>query len=171
MRVRIVVADQGESRFYDTTRRSGRLQPAGHITDPTAHLHDRDLKTDRPGRTFDRAATGFGRRGAVSHHAVGGERRPRKIQAKRFARRIAVELRNAWAIKVFERIVLMAGPSFLGLLREALPASLRALVVAEVGKDLVHQTDREVRTHLPEAAFQDAAIARDKRRRSSFAVD
>ena len=57
MRIRIIVADQSEARFYDTVRPGGRLQPAGRMTDPTAHLHDRDLKSDRPGRTFDRAAT------------------------------------------------------------------------------------------------------------------
>jgi protein required for attachment to host cells len=118
-----------------------------------AHLHDRDLKSDRPGRTYDRAATGTGRRGASAHHATGGERRPRKIEAQRFARRIVAELGKSTGKKGIDRLVLMAGPAFLGLLREALPASMRKLVVAEINRDLVHQTEAEVRSHIPEAAF------------------
>ena len=154
MRVRIIVADQSEARFYDTARSGGRLQPAGRMTDPTAHLHDRDLKSDRPGRTFDRAATGGQRRGSVAHHATGGERRPRKIQAQRFARRIATELRKSGRTKSFDRLVVMAGPPFLGVLRAALPAAVRKVVVAEIRRDLVHQTAAEVRAHMPAAAFQ-----------------
>ena len=34
MRVRIVVADQGEARFYDIARPDAVLQPAGRLTDP-----------------------------------------------------------------------------------------------------------------------------------------
>jgi protein required for attachment to host cells len=50
-------------------------------------------------------------------------------------------------------MILMAGPTFLGLLREALPAALRACVAAEIRKDLVHQATGVVRAHLPEEAF------------------
>jgi protein required for attachment to host cells len=89
----------------------------------------------------------------VAHHATGGERRPRKIQAQRFARRIATELGKAGRAKRFDRLVLMAAPSFLGQLRAALPAAMRKLVVAEVNRDLVHQTVAEVRSHLPDTAF------------------
>jgi protein required for attachment to host cells len=152
MQIRIIVADQSEARFYDTARRGARLKSAGRLTDPLAHLHDRELKSDRPGRTFNRAA-GRGRRGASAHHATGGERSPRKIEAQRFARRIVAELRKSTGKKGVDRLILMAGPSFLGLLRQALPASLRKLVVAEIHRDLVHQTEAEVRSHIPESAF------------------
>ena len=39
-------------------------------------LHDRDLKSDRPGRVYNSAAAPRGRRGAMAHHATGGERTP-----------------------------------------------------------------------------------------------
>lgn len=153
MRIRIVVADQSEARFYDTERPRGRLQLVGRLTDPTAHLHDRDLKSDRPGRVFTSARAGGGRRGAAAHHATGGERRPRRIQAQRFARRIATELEKARRDNRFDRMILMAGPTFLGLLRDALPTALRARVAAEIRKDLVHQDTGVLRAHLPEEAF------------------
>jgi len=55
--------------------------------------------------------------------------------------------------KEFDRLVVMAGPGFLGLLREALPDHVRESVAAEVPKDLVHEPLEAVKSHLPPAAF------------------
>ena len=38
---------------------------------------------------------------------------------------------------------------FLGLLRQALPAWMRAAIVAEVAKDLVHEDVEAIIRHLP----------------------
>jgi len=160
MRTRILVADQSEARFYDL-QRGTPMQIAGRITDADARLHNRDLKSDRPGRVFDRAAGPGARRGTVGHHATGGENTPRKHAAVLFARRIAAELERARRDKKFDRLIVMAGPPFLGVLRAALPAALRKVTVAEVGKDLVHQTESVVRAHLPTAAFTTEMSASD----------
>jgi protein required for attachment to host cells len=154
MRVRVVVADQSEARFYDAEHRDSGLRAAGGLTDPQAHLHDRDFKSDRPGRVFDHAPTPGGRRGATAHHATGGERRPRKHEAERFARTIATQIQSAYRQNEFDRLILMAAPGFLGLLRRALPASVGTIVAAEVGKDLVHETATAVAAHMPPEAFQ-----------------
>ena len=55
---------------------------------------------------------------------------------------------------VFERLVLMANPRFLGMLRRVLPPRLGECVAAAVPKDLVHQGERAVRAHLPEDALR-----------------
>lgn len=156
MRVRIVVADQSEARFYDAEHRDSGLRPAGGLTDPLAHLHDRDFKSDRPGRVFDHAPAAGSRRGATAHHGTGGERRPRKHEAELFARRIAEQTQTAYQQHEFDRLILMAAPGFLGLLRQALPDSMRALVVREIGKDLVHEAATAVEAHLPVDAFHGA---------------
>ncbi|HVC31637.1 MAG TPA: host attachment protein [Steroidobacteraceae bacterium] len=156
MRIRIVVADQSEARFYDAEHRDSGLQLIGRLTDPLAHLHDRDFGSDRPGRVFDHAPLP-GRRGATAHHATGGERRPRKHEAELFARRIAAQIETAYRQNEFDRLILMAAPGFLGLLRQALPVSIRATVAAEVGKDLVHEPDKAVETHMPADAFHPVA--------------
>ncbi|MSQ92422.1 MAG: hypothetical protein EXR87_05755 [Gammaproteobacteria bacterium] len=100
------------------------------------------------------AAGGSGRRGAVAHHAAGGESRPRKQVANVFARRIVTELVAAKRHRQFDRLVLIVAPSFLGILRKALPQSLQTAVEAEVAKDLQHQTVDEVRAHIPQSVFQ-----------------
>jgi protein required for attachment to host cells len=149
VRVRIVVADESEARFYDIGSRGGPLQLAGRVENPGGRLRDRDLKSDRPGRVFDRAPAAGQRRAAVAHHATGGERRPHKQETQRFARQIVRTLEAARREDQFDRLVLMAGAPFLGTLRAALQKSVRATIVAEVRKDLVHQTEREVRIHVP----------------------
>ncbi len=157
MIIRIVVANEGEAHFYDTSRPGAPLTEAGHLENPSAHLHDRDLKSDRPGRVFDRAPSGTGRRGAVSHHGVGGERRPRRHEAELFARHVVEALETARREERFERVVLIAAPAFLGLLRAALPKSLRSSVAAEVDKDLVRQPEEAIQAQLPRAAFRQEA--------------
>ena len=156
MRVRIVVADQAEAHFYDVEPPDPALHPAGQLAEARARLHDRDLVSDRPGRVFDHAPAASGRRGAVAHHATGaeGERRPHRHVATLFARRIAEALALAQREGRIDRIVLMAEPRFLGLMRRALPAELAAIVAVEIPKDLVHQAEAVVRAHLPPAALR-----------------
>jgi protein required for attachment to host cells len=154
LRVRVLVADESEARFYNIAGPGEPLELRGQVSNPKAHQHDRDLKSDRPGRVFDHAP-GTGRRGAVAHHATGGERRPRAEEARRFARRIARELAQAQQQDRCDRLVLIAGPRFLGTLRAALRKSVRDAV--EVPRDLVHQGEEAVRQHLPGELFKPAA--------------
>ncbi len=158
MRVRIVVANQAEAVFYDVDSLISTPRLRTRLTDPLAHLHDRDFKSDRPGRVFDHAASTSGRRGATAHHGTQGERRPRKHEAALFARRVAEQLEQARRQGEFDRLVLMAAPGFLGLLRKAIPSAIRTRVAAEVGKDLVHESARTIRVHVSEQAFRELPV-------------
>lgn len=146
MRTRVVVADQSEARYYEL---SDSLQFIRKLTHPEAHMRDRDLVSDRPGRVFDHANMTGGRRGGVAHHSTGGERTPRKVEAARFARRIVRELATDRLQRQYERLVLISGPAFLGLLRTSMPNALQAAVILEVEKDLVHCSDEIIRTYIP----------------------
>jgi protein required for attachment to host cells len=157
MIVRIVVANEGEVRFYDTSRHDAPLKEAGRLENPAARMHDRDLKSDRPGRVFHSAPSGARRRGAVAHHGVGGETSPRRHEAGLFAKHVVEELVKAHREERFERIVLIAAPAFLGRLREALPKSLRSSVAAEVDKDVVNHPEDAIQALLPPAAFRQEA--------------
>jgi protein required for attachment to host cells len=154
MIARIVVANQSEAIFFDSSGPASPLRAAGRLDNPDARLHDRELKSDRPGRVFTSASAGHGRRGAVAHHSAGGEQSPREHVATVFARRIADELVTARQDKKFDRLVLIVAPAFLGILRKALPESLQSVVSAEVPKDLQDPTDDVVREHIPAQAFQ-----------------
>ncbi|TAK55726.1 MAG: host attachment protein [Gammaproteobacteria bacterium] len=149
MITRIVVADHAGVRFFDASGPRAALREAGSLDNPGARLPDRALKSDRPGRVFARAATAGIRRGAVAHSATGGERRPQRHAAEVFARRIVRELGAARRAGAFDRLILVAGPTFLGELRQVLPKALHQVVAAELRKDLTRASAAELRRQLP----------------------
>jgi protein required for attachment to host cells len=148
MPIRIVVADQSDARLYELAARGEPLAFVRELQNPQAHLHERDLVSDRPARRFANAP-GTRRRGAVVHHATGGENTAHKRLAEHFARQLADELEKERAAGAYDRLVIMAAPAFLGMLRAQIGKAVRACVVAEVHHDLVHQPEEVVRAHLP----------------------
>lgn len=150
MRIRIVVADQSEARFFDVSGYRRPLVPAGNLLNPAARLHTRDLDGDRPGRTLARGLRGH--RGGASHdYAPANTTRRRASQL--FARRIATELDVARRAGRFERLVVVAAPAFLGELRAALSAGCLACLASTVNKDVVHQGARDPRAWLGREIF------------------
>jgi len=143
-RIRIVVADQAEAIFYDAASLAAQPQQVARITDPIAHLHDRDLVSDRPGRTYESVG---GQR-----HAIARENDPRQQEATRFAKRISRRLDEARRKGEFDELIVVAGPPFLGVIREQMSRPTRACVVHEIRKDLVHSPVDSLRRHLPRSA-------------------
>jgi len=144
--IRIVVADQAEAIFYDAQSLDARPKEVGRISDPLARKHDRDLVSDRPGRTYESLGP--------ARHAVAGENDARHQEAVRFARRISCRLDDALSRHEFDELVVVAGPPFLGLLRKELSEQVRRRVVHTIGKDLVHGPVESLREHLPESAAE-----------------
>jgi protein required for attachment to host cells len=138
MRVRLIVADHGEARFYDLDGIDSRLRAAGKLLDPQPETGETELAV----------------RGPSASRAPDSEPRPRKDAAMRFARQIGAELETARRSGGFDRIVLLAGPSFIGLLRSALPEGVRATLVAEVRKDLIGQEESLIQAYVPPEAFE-----------------
>jgi len=154
MLTRIVVADQAEARFYDAIGFAHPLKFVGSLTNPTAHLRDQDLTSDRPGRVFKGSSSAPGRRrGATLRHSTGGEHTPLRHAVHLFAHRIAAELESARRASRFGRLVLIAAPAILGELRAALTPAVRPCVVSTVVKDVVHRRTSDLRRYLPRAAF------------------
>ncbi|HET7202582.1 MAG TPA: host attachment protein [Steroidobacteraceae bacterium] len=141
-RIRIVVADQAEAIFYDSTSLERPPKEVIRLADAAAHLHERDLRSDRPGRSH---ASGGGAR-----HALDPVSQARKIEAARFARRIARRLDEARRRDEFDDLILVAGSRFLGMVRRELSKPTTARVVHEVAKDLVHSPVADLRRHLPQ---------------------
>ena len=153
MSIRIVVADQANAQLYEIEHRhqlqdNVPLRAVGELSDPAAHLHDRDFRSDRPGRSFDRAPLRGNRRGATAHHGMGAERQARTHESERFARQIAETLLVADQGRHINQLVLIAAPRFLGALRAALSDSLRQRVTTEIHRDLTHAPERALREHL-----------------------
>lgn len=137
----ILIADQTKATIYTVANPRGPLEEVEQLHHPEGRGRAQELKSDRPGRAFD--SNGQGR------HAMGSCVDPREQESIRFAGQIARRLRAAFNSKRHNRLCVVAGPHFLGLLREKLgrPANLR---ITEIRKNLGQYNAREVRSMLPE---------------------
>lgn len=149
MRVRVVVADECEASFFDVDRVHAPMRLTTKLEDDRGRMQDRELETDKPGRSFSRMTHG--------RSAMDGERSTQRHLQTRFARRIAKEIDKARHRHEFGRLVIMAGPRMLGLIREALPQKTQSAVTMEITKDVVHQDADTIRSYLPKGVFSELA--------------
>jgi len=137
----IVVADQSKARIFTVDDPTGALLDVEQLAHPEARERARELGSDRPGRSFDSAGQG--------RHAMGTSVAPKEQEAIRFAKQISDHLNAACKAGRCDRLYLVAGPHFLGLLREQLEP-LNNVEITEIGKNLGQYSPHEIRPHLPE---------------------
>jgi protein required for attachment to host cells len=155
MNIRIVVADEREANFFDTSALNSPLSAQGSIHNPTGGRKDRDLETDREGRRFGGTVgvTHGGGPAQSHHHGVDGERSTERHELTLFAKEVGQRVEAGRVNHEFEKLILVAPPKMLGLLRQALPPQSQALLAAEVPKDIVHQGPEAIRQVVPREAF------------------
>ena len=134
----VVVADRARGRIFSATSPKSALTEIEDLVHPEARAHERDLTTDRPGR------------GPGSHRAMGTQNKVREHEASDFARELAARLEAGRVNTDFTKLVLVAAPDFLGLLRKSLNPHVEKLVTREVTKNLTQLTPADIRAHLPE---------------------
>jgi protein required for attachment to host cells len=137
----VLVADSAVARIFTARGPDGPLNEVESLSHTASRLHERDLASDRPGRTFD--SVGGGR------HAKELEVSPKEEEAVRFAEQLAERMHAGRTAGEFDRLMVVAAPRFLGLLREKLDPATRALVGFELDKDLTRHIPEEIRSHLP----------------------
>ena len=142
--VRVVVADERDATFFDLTKPQAPLEERGSLHNDAARP-DRELETDRPGRRFG------GTHG--NRHAVDGERSTQRHETELFAKQVCQALDGARTRHEFDRLVIIAAPRMLGMLRESLPAPCQAVVAAEVAKDFSLDQIDSIRDAVPRDAF------------------
>ena len=128
-----------------STEAPSRLVEREALEHPEGRLRSQAINADRPGRSFESAG--------AKRHAMTREVDPKKQEAIVFAQSVADHLENARRKEEVARLVLIAAPEFLGLLRDAMTVELRRLVVAEFSLDLAHMSPQEIRAHLPQTLF------------------
>jgi protein required for attachment to host cells len=136
----VVVADQSKARIFTVADPRGALLGVGELEHPEARGREQTLTSDRPGRSFD--SKGQGR------HAMGSAVEPGKQETIRFARQVADHLQAAHDEGRCDRLLLVAGPPLLGLLRESLRTT-SGMEIAEIEKNLGQYDALEIRKHLP----------------------
>jgi protein required for attachment to host cells len=137
----VVVADSARARVFSVENASGQLEPVEQLLSPEARLHERDLSSDRPGRSFDSFGSG--------RHSTDTATSAKDQIAANFAKELAQHLKAGCNDRSFERLVIIAEPQFLGLLNKSLPTAVDKLVSLRIDKDLTKETEQEIRERLP----------------------
>lgn len=147
----IVTANAGFAQIFSREVASAPLEKVWEMTNGKSSLHTADTESDRLGQ---HAAS-------KSKHSVGAPTQPSGYQPNQtpaqhgtevFARDISRFLLHGYQDGHFQRIVLMASPEFLGVLRSVLDSRLLDVVTTEINKDYTRCSPQELSAHLQAAA-------------------
>ncbi len=142
----VVVADSASARIL---RRSGQhlapqLLELERLECPDAHRRPRELTTDLAGRFTSAPLHGRNGPRVMARHGANSDYDPRAVEVQRFARQLALRLDRLVRSERIERLVLIAEPRFLGLLRDQLPEPIRHVVTREVPRNLTAAVPRKI---------------------------
>lgn len=118
---------------------NGRLEQHAALEISDDELYDIQ---DRPPRAFDRV--GAGRHGME-------KRDLHEAEEEKFLQRVADHVTEAAKRGAFAHLVIAAPPRALGILRNVLPADVKARIKAETAKDLVDEPTDRLHARLEEA--------------------
>ena len=138
----ILSANSGNASLFSADSPRAGLNEIASFDNPEARAKQSELTTDRAGLNFDSLGEGS--------HAMEVAVDAKKQEQINFAKTVADRLEQGRVENAFERLVLVASPKFLGLLRAELGPPLSALVSLEIDKDYTALRPEELRARLPE---------------------
>ncbi len=126
----ILVAHDAGARFFESLGRGEELELIEEIEHSAGRARDSEMASDRPGRAFQRNI------GDHRRSSMGQSESPHDRAVSDFARALAAKLGDGRVGNRYTRLVLVAPPRFLGLLRSSLDGPTSQLVVGSLDKDL-----------------------------------
>ena len=126
----VLVADSAQARILEYDDKD-RLEPVEEFDHPASREHGRDLIGNRPNQnqhSMEKTRKG------EEHQAL------RDDESRRFAKQLGSVLSTAHARNRFRRLVLVADPRFLGMLRQELSDPVADCVTTSIGKNAIRLT-------------------------------
>lgn len=136
----ILVADNVHARIFTAETPSSPLMEIEALAHVEGRLHDREITSDLPGKIKGEGNVG---------HSLEQPTDPKQHEADNFAHYIAHYLQDALNENKFEQLLIIAEPSFLGLLRNFLPEQIKKRICFELDKNITTHSADEIRSHLP----------------------
>lgn len=137
----VLVADSSRGRLYSVSHKNTPWAFVKEYTHPASRVSEGGLTTDQPGR-----AHGSINGGARS--SMESKTSPKDVEFEHFAHELAGVLHDGHGQQAYQRIVLVAPPHFLGLLRKAINHTVSKLIGLTVDKDYLHLSDSNIREQL-----------------------
>jgi protein required for attachment to host cells len=135
-----LVADASRANLFRVEVATGQWTPLEALGHPEGRMHDRDLKEDR---RVENAGTKHGPPLEDDPHGR------HKLEAQRFASHLAAELARRYDEQVFRRLVIVAPPELMGLLRKEMPKRVSQSVIEERTQDLSSVRPDELADRVP----------------------
>lgn len=138
------VLDSKQAHFYSKG-------PEAKLGELNHTLTARPIRTDQPsgrgnlGRSFDRVGGG--------RHAIEPHTSDRTQQRQGFMHEVADYLHHAKEKGEYDRLVLVAPPKVLGILRKELSKPVRDVLALEVDKDFMHLTPQQIQAQLEQVVY------------------
>ena len=132
----VLVADSSHARVFENTGPGTGLAPVPEGSMERQSRPDREIASDRPGRSFD--SHGQGR------HAMAYGTDPAEHEKREFARVVAVWIDDAAQSGKFDRLVVVAAPKTLGDLRSMLSPAAQKRLACDLDKDLTASDASEI---------------------------
>lgn len=139
MRTWIVVSDASRARIFESRGTLERLTLVGELAHPESRYKSGELGAKRHSTVT--GATGI-------HGGLSQQTSPKETEAERFARLVATRIDEGATHNTFVRLVLVAPPHFLGLLRKRIGPAAQATLHITVDKDYTHVSAHELPTIL-----------------------
>ena len=136
----VLVADGKRATIFRNDGPSHGLAPVPGHRYETELPPDRALRSDKPGRTFDSAGD--------QRHGISPPTDYHRLEKERFAEGIAKRIETAALSNEFDRLVVVAAPQTLGVLRGALGPHAKAKLIGTIDKDLTEETAARIAGHL-----------------------
>ena len=136
----ILVANQAEAQIYSAERIPGNLVLVDTLTHEEGAARARDLTSDAPGRVHDRMGS--------TRHSMEPDIGVKEEGRRRFVKKMVELLESAHFRGDYDRLVLLAAPAVLGVIRKKLSSKLTKAVIKEIPKDVIGQNLDKIKAQL-----------------------
>lgn len=137
----ILIADAGRARVLESLGAGkGARAVDGLASEANLPSTTHEMVTDRQSRAQESSSP--------TRHAIEPRTDPREQLKRNYLEMLADELDKRLAANAYEKLIVVAPPHALGVLRGAFSDRVRGVVTAEVAKDLTKTPDHELGSHL-----------------------
>ena len=136
----ILVADSSKADFYAAKGLDGQLQLVLSLSHDIGRAHASNLTTDLPGSHSDKSGAG--------RHSLDERTDPKELELIHFVKEINNRLNTGRINHLFDRLVIVAAPHLLGIIRQLMDPHTAKLITHEIGKHLTHLAPKELAEYV-----------------------
>jgi protein required for attachment to host cells len=150
----ILIADASRARLFRENDHSDRYEIVQTFEHEASRARSRDLMADANGRKPVGPSVGANHGGArsvslgVGRVGVAPDTEPKEVEAQKFARELAHFLEAQLNQHAYDKLLIVAPPHFLGVLKGCLSTQVDKHVETTLPKDLTHLDTNAIHEHV-----------------------